>query len=772
MTTQLSKHLLFCWMILAVHFSFSQKVGLVLSGGGASGMAHIGVLIALEENNIPIDYITGTSAGALVGGLYAIGYTPKQIKQMATSPEFYAIANGQIDKKFVYFFKQRPQNAEVVKFSFNQDLKQLNTSIPLSITDPALIDFFMVDQFSGPSSDANYNFDSLLIPFRCVASDIDENKEVVFKKGNLSQTVRASMTYPFYLPPLTVNGKLLVDGGLYNNFPADVMYTDFLPDMIIGSSVTQPRSEPADYDLISQVTSMIQTKSNFKINCPNSLIVEPKVSEIGTFEFEKNAYAIEVGYEETMLRMDSIKASISRRTDTALLKKKRVAFMKRAQNKILISEIKVSGVKKGEEQYIISALVNKKDKTTSLKVLRKRFFRLITDDKIEFMFPVLTKIKGENTYSLAIKVKKQPEFDLRVGGSFTSKANNTGYLGLDYKNINKFVSLTAANNFYFGRFYNSIDISPRLDFPFDFPFYIEPHLTYNRWDFYRSFATFFEDTKPSYLIKNEAFWGVSVGFPASNKGKVELNYNNGLIENEYYQTDQFISTDTADVTQFFLNNASISYERNSLDNFYFSKTGSKLKLNASYIGGVELNKPGSTSALAVDTVDRFTHDWFNLSVEFEKYFQFSKKYSLGILANGNYSTQDFFNNYTSSILIAPQFSPIPETQTQFNPDMAAHSYLAFGLKNVVSVRKSLDFRLEGYAFLPLANIEDQNKVAAYNSQFLKTKNHFIASAILVYKSPLGPVSLTGNYMDFQKDKFSFLFNFNFLVFNRKALGNI
>ena len=770
MNTKIYKYLILIGVILAVRNSYSQKVGIVLSGGGASGMAHIGVLMALEENNIPIDYITGTSAGALVGGLYSIGYTPAQIKEMAASPDFYKIANGQIDKEYIYFFKQRPQNASIVKFSFNQDLKQLNTSIPLNITDPSLIDFFMIEKFTIPSSYADYNFDSLFVPFRCVASDIDANKEVVFKSGNLSQTVRASMTFPFYIPPLTLDGKLLVDGGLYNNFPADVMYNDFMPDVIIGSSVTQPRRTPKDYDLISQVRSMIQSKSNFEINCSNSMIINPPVDEVGTFDFDKTAIAIQNGYKETMKNMDSIKEMVSRRTDSDEIKARRLSFMKRAQEEIIISRIEVVGVKKREVEYITSSLMDK-GKNTSLPLLRKRFFRLITDDKIEFMFPVLTKLDNDSTYSLTIKVKKNPEFDLRVGGSFTSKSTNTGYIGLDYKNINKYVSLTAASNFYFGRFYNSIDIAPRIDFPFDFPFYIEPHVTYNRWDYYRSFSTFFEDTKPSYLIKNESFWGVTFGFPSSNKGKIELNYNNGLLENDYYQTDQFISTDTVDITQFYLDHVSLTFERNSLDNFYFSKEGSKIKLKGSYINGVEINNPGSTSVLAFDTIDRFTHQWFTLSVDIEKYFKISDRYSLGLKATGVHSTQDFFNNYTASILIAPQFSPIPETQTQFNPPLSAHTYSAFGVKNVFNIYKSLDVRLEGYAFLPYKNILDYNKTAGYSSNLRNTENHYMASAIIVLNSPLGPVSFTSNYMDYRQEKWSFLFNFNFLVFNRKALGN-
>ncbi len=763
----MKKHLLIALLLLFYFVSKSQKVGLVLSGGGASGMAHIGVLMALEENGIPIDYITGTSAGALIGGLYSIGYTPKQIMKMASSEEYFSVANGEIDKKYTYFFKQSSQNAEIVNFSFDKNFN-LTSTLPLNFTDPALIDFFMLEQFSEASKISGYNFDSLFIPFRCVAADIDANEEVIFKNGNLSQAIRASMTFPFYIPPLRIENKILVDGGLYNNFPADVMIEDFLPEVIIGSSVTTPRDKPQEYNLLSQITGMIQTKSNFEINCDKNLIIRPEVEDIGTFEFEKTKVAILKGYQETIEKMDSIKKMIPARSDSDKLKLKRQKLFAARAAQISISNIEIEGINKREEQYIISTLKDK-NKDISLSELRPRFFRLITDDKIEFMFPSLTINSGDSTYTLKLRVKKTPDFDVRVGGSFTSKSSNIGYLGLDYKYINKYLSLTASSNLYFGRFYNSLDIAPRIDFPLDLPFYIEPYLTYNRWDFYRSFSTFFEDTKPSFLIKNETFAGASIGFPIDNKGKLVASFKNGLFQNEYYQTDQFLSIDTADITEFFVNKYDLEYEFNSLDNFYYSKKGSRLKLKAGYVDGIEINRAGSTSLLRNDTINRIEHDWFQFSINYEQYFNLTKKYSLGIELEGVHSLQDFFNNYTASVLFAPQFSPIPETQTQFIPEFAAHTYGAVGLKQIFSLYKSIDVRIEGYAFLPYSNIIDNNKMAGFSPNREATKRNYIVSSILVFNSPLGPISLTANYMDHRQEKWSFLFNFNFLVFNRKGL---
>src|ERR1051326_8108274 len=183
--------------------SFSQKVGVVLSGGGASGLAHIGVLKALEENNIPVDYITGTSIGAFVGAMYAIGYSPKQMEQIALSEDFNNQVYGNIDKKYVYYFKKKEPNASWISLKLSLDTA-FETNLPTNIVNPATIDFALMEGMAPAIAAAKYNFDSLFIPFRCVAADIETKSTVVFHNGDLSEAVRASISYPFYLKPIKV----------------------------------------------------------------------------------------------------------------------------------------------------------------------------------------------------------------------------------------------------------------------------------------------------------------------------------------------------------------------------------------------------------------------------------------------------------------------------------------------------------------------------------------------------------------------------------------
>ncbi|MBK9515401.1 MAG: patatin-like phospholipase family protein, partial [Flavobacteriales bacterium] len=213
-------------LLLCTSVVCGQRVGLVLSGGGAAGLTHIGVMKALEENGIPIDYITGSSMGALVGGLYAAGWSPTEIDSLFRSDIFKIMADGGIEPRYQYYFKQDAPDATLLSLRLDLDTT-LQYSLPTNLREPALIDYEQMTEFGPVSALSGYDMDSLFVPYRCVASDITDQRSVVFSRGDLAQAMRASMSYPFYFKPIRVDGHLMMDGGLYNNFPSDVMYKDF-----------------------------------------------------------------------------------------------------------------------------------------------------------------------------------------------------------------------------------------------------------------------------------------------------------------------------------------------------------------------------------------------------------------------------------------------------------------------------------------------------------------------------------------------------------------
>ncbi len=220
-------------LVLIPFFLFPQSTVLVLSGGGAKGLAHVGVLKALEENNIPVDYVVGSSMGAFVGGLYASGYKTDDILRVLSNPENYEFKRGNAKSEYFLFQKYEYDASWItIPFSFKGGMK---ARLPFTVYNTQELDYMMMEYFAQPSAAANYNFDSLFVPFRCIATEIDSTELILMKGGDLAKSIRASMTFPFFLRPIRVNDKLLFDGGMINNFPVDIAVDEFNPDFIIGS---------------------------------------------------------------------------------------------------------------------------------------------------------------------------------------------------------------------------------------------------------------------------------------------------------------------------------------------------------------------------------------------------------------------------------------------------------------------------------------------------------------------------------------------------------
>lgn len=252
--------------LAAIQIVSAQKVGLVLSGGGAKGAAHIGVIKALEENNIPIDYITGTSIGAIIGSLYAMGYSPEEMLELMLSKEFSYWQTGTVEEQYTYYFKEPYPTPEFAHFSIDMsDSLQIKASfLPQSLINPIQMNQAFMALFSQATAKAGWNFDNLFVPFRCVASDIYTKKPIIFKNGDLGDAVRASMTFPFFFQPIWKDSIPLFDGGIYDNFPVGPMKDAFHPDFIFGSTVSGGNKKPSE-NPYNQIETMIMQKTDYEV---------------------------------------------------------------------------------------------------------------------------------------------------------------------------------------------------------------------------------------------------------------------------------------------------------------------------------------------------------------------------------------------------------------------------------------------------------------------------------------------------------------------------
>jgi NTE family protein len=739
-----------------------QRIGLVLSGGGAAGIAHIGVLKALEERGIPIDYITGTSAGALVGSLYACGFSPEEIETYVLSEDFQLMTSGKLNPDKQFLLRKEDLNANVLSFSFSRD-SILKKSIPLNLVTPSLLDFEMLKIMGLTSASKSNDFNQLFVPFRCVASDIVNKKSVIFSKGNLNEAVRASMTYPLYVNPIKINNVILFDGGLYNNFPVDVMYRDFHPDFIIGSKVADNPKAINERDFIGLVNQMMTTPTNFQLPCTEGIIIEPR-TDVGTFDFDMVKQAIDDGYLAVSKQLDSLEKFILIKTTKEELTKKRAIF-KSQVNELNISSISNNYNRKREITYAGKSMIrSRKKELLSLEKLEKRYFRLYATPQIEYILPTLQK-KQDSTFNLDLKITKAKDFKVDVGGHFSSRAVNTGYLGLTYRSLGKIASSIHAES-YFGKFYGSAKADINVEIPSVYPISISGYFTLNRWDYFRSFATFFEDVKPSFLIQNEIYGGIKLKMPLGNNSKLTWDARYFGLEDDYYQTQSFTSKDTSDYTIFSGFTFTGEFLKNSLNRKQFASSGHFLLFKARYVNGFEKTYPGTTSILK-DTLSK-DHSWLSLQAEFQSFIVNYKLFHLGIHAKGVYNTQSLFSNYTASLLSLPSFNLIPDAETYFLPEYRSPQFIGLGVNLVFSLYKNIDIRGDGYLYQPIIELRQRPDGTIGFDQALNSTSYLFSSS-LIYHSPVGPLRATLNYFPKQVSPFAFQISYGYVLFNERAI---
>jgi NTE family protein len=234
---------------------------------------------------------------------------------------------------------------------------------------------------------------------------------------------------------------------------------------------------------------------------------------------------------------------------------------------------------------------------------------------------------------------------------------------------------------------------------------------------------------------------------------------------DYYQTQVFTTADTADRTNFNHGSFWTSIERNTLNRKMYATTGSQFMVKFRYLAGQEFNDPGSTSLLNKDY--RKIHDFWRMRINYDVYFNKRGRVHAGFFGEAVISNQPLFNNYTASVLQAASFSPVPESKTLFQTQFRAHNYAAAGLKTILSFTSRLDLRVEGYMFQPHKQIlQNEDLTASYGEPF--AKRYFMASAVLVYHTPIAPIAVSVNYYDQSKQPFSVIFTTGFLIFNRRA----
>lgn len=750
----------------------AQRVGLVLSGGGAKGAAHIGVIKAFEENEIPIDYITGTSIGAIIGSLYAMGYTPDEMLQLMLSKEFGYWQTGTVEDDYMYYFRKPDPTPEMAHFSIDMsDSLQIKTNfLPQSLINPIQMNQAFMALYAQATAKAAWNFDNLFVPFRCIGSDIYNKKPVIFKNGDLGEAVRISMTFPLFFKPVWKDSVPMFDGGIYDNFPVKTMKEDFHPDFIFGVALSTGKSKPSN-NPYNQIETMIMQETNYEVEEEDGMIIRFNMPDVSLLDFQKANEIMEMGYKRTMSLIDSIKGRVHRRMPLDSLNLRRKQY-KESLPPLVFKNIYITGVSESQQKYIESQLHRDINQEFSMEEFKRAYFKMLAYSKIKEIVPKAIYNRVNKTFDLHLYITMSDEINIGLGGNISSHQANQLYLGLGYRYLGRYAADMNAD-FQVGNSFSGVMLNGRMYLQTRIPTYINWQGVFSYKRYSESQSLFYEDVVPAFIKQHELYMKLKLGFPFLNRAKAEIGFGYGQLNDYYYQNTEVSFADRDyEHSRYNLFSGSLNIEQNSLSTKVYPISGVKRSLNAQYITGTEKYKPN----VATEPTKNNTHSWLQMKAHWEQYHELSKLFNLGYTGELVLSSKNLMENYTASILQAPAFTPTPHSTIVFNEAFRANQYAALGISPILKLGKFVHFRLDLYGFLPLYEIKkhtevlDNNYVMTlpYYGKFLDSFKYMGEAAFVVHL-PFTSISLYANGYSYPSKNFNFGINIGYLLFNPKLL---
>lgn len=758
--------LLLVLALCCFHIAQAQKVGLVLSGGGAKGMTHIGIIRALEENNIPIDYIAGTSMGAIVGSLYAMGYSPDDMEALLRSPDFKRWYSGQVEPQYEYYFKKGRPTPEFlnIRFAFRDSLRAKSLRLPTSMVNPIQMNLVFVELFARSTAACHGNFDDLFVPFRCIASDVYNKKPLVMRNGDLGDAVRASMSFPFVFKPIEIDSILAYDGGIYNNFPTDVMREDFHPDVIIGSVVAANPSKPNENDLMSQIENMVMQKTDYSIPDSLGIVMTFKYDDVSLLDFDRLDELHDIGYNRTMSIMDSIKSRIHRRANADNVRLRRMVYRSNLPQ-FRFRDIYIEGANAQQQAHIKKEFHDDPHEVFTYEDLKRGYFRLLADNMISEIIPHAVYDPQTDLYSLRLKVKMEDNFSVRIGGSVSTTSSNQIYLGVGYQNLN-YYSKEVTIDGQIGKIYNNAQFMARFDLPTRVPTSYRLIGSISTFDYYKKDKLFSRHDIPSFNSKDERFLKLMVSLPFLANKRAEFSLGIGKLEDNYFQSNVIdFEKDRSDQSMYRLLGGAIGFYGSTLNARQYATKGYYEKLIAQIFTGKEKFIPGNSPETATW---KERQSWLQISYMKEAYHTMSPKFTLGWMAEAVYSSKNFSENYTATMMQACDFSPTPHSELMYNEAFRANQYIAAGIKPIYVLNDMFQVRTEFYGFVPIFPIKKNSFNKAYYGKVF-SRFEYLGELSVVCHLPFGAISAYVNHYSSPRKEWNVGITLGWQLFNYRFI---
>lgn len=744
----------------------AQKVGLVLSGGGAKGMTHIGIIRALEENNIPIDYITGTSMGAIIGSLYAMGYSADEMEALLRSPGFKHWYSGKIEPEYGYYFKKNHPTPEFfnIRFSLRDSLHAKPQILPASMVNPIQMNLVFLELFARATAACKGNFNKLFVPFRCIASDVYNKKPLVLGGGDLGDAVRASMSFPFIFKPIEIDGTLAYDGGIYNNFPSDVMRKDFHPDIIIGSVVAANPGKPKENSLMSQLENMIMQKTDYSIPDSLGIVMTFKYNDVNLLDFDRLQELHDIGYNRTLDMMDSIKSRIRRRVKAGNVRLRRLVFRSNLPQ-FRFRDIFIKGANEQQQAYIKKEFHDEAHEVFTYEDLKRGYFRLLADNMISEIIPHAVYDPQTKLYELHLKVKMEDNFSARLGGSVSTTGSNQIYFGVGYQNLNYYPKEIIFDG-QLGKIYNNVQLMAKIDFPTRIPTSYRFIASVSTFNYYEKDKLFSRNDKPSFNSKDERFLKLKVALPFLANKRAEFGFGYGKLEDSYFQSSIIdFDKDRSDKSTYKLWGGSIGFYGSTLNTRQYATKGYWERLIAQIFTGRETFSPGNPQE---KHGIKERQSWLQISYMKEAYHTMSPKFTLGWMAEGLYSSKNFSENYTATMMHAGEFAPTPHSKLTYNEAFRANQYIAAGIKPIYIINDMFQFRTEFYGFMPIFPISRNALNKAYYGKTF-SRFEYMGEISVVCHLPFGAISAYLNHYSSPRREWNIGLTIGWQLFNYRFI---
>lgn len=743
-----------------------MSVGLVLSGGGAKGIAHIGVIRALEEHNIPIDYIAGTSMGSIVGGLYACGYTTDEMMELILSEDFSYWSTGRINPSKVYFFSRESQLPTMYTFDINTHPKDTTLTdedaVPASLINPLPMNFAFMELFSRYTAQCGGDFNRLMVPFRCVASDVEAGHKVVHSSGSVGDAIRTSMSFPIVFQPIRMNGVLLYDGGIFDNFPVDVMTEDFAPDIMIGVDVSASEVGPQT-SIMDQVDNLVMRRQSYDLPPERGIKLRINLDKFSLLDFQAAKRIEQIGYDHAMAMMDSICRRVTSRVSPVARQTARGVFKSKTPG-VTFDRVEVTGGTERQDRYIKYLFEPAHTDTFGMAHARESFYRAITPGRLKDLFPQAVYNDTTDRFTLDLKASPKDRLSVGVGGYITSSTNSFIFLNTAWRTLT-FSSLNLKLNGWIGQSYMAgmFNGSVNLRTPVPSSIGLTAVVSYQR--FYESDHLFYQVKTPSFIGNHEYFGRLDYSWAAGWRGRLTASLGLGHLYESFFRTNSRVSYDIGrDNTTRNLAQVRLGYTANTLDHITFPTKGHDYDFTAMAVMGTFRFK--SADDLVPD--ERSHPRWLQIESRTRNYWDVSKHFSFGIESDVLFSTRRLHNNYNAAIITAPDFNPTPAAYNAFSVGYRANSFAGVGVVPVYKYNSSLTARVSLNCFLPFRKIEEGRSFNAVYGKWFHDPE-FFGELDVCYTLPFATISAYTGYATGRSKPWSVGLSFGVFILAPKYL---